>query len=67
MQELKKLGVRSVIMTSGTLSPMDAFREDMKLPFPVQLENPHVIEKNQVRLYFQQVYMIKAYSLITYF
>lgn len=56
MQELKKLGVRSIIMTSGTLSPMDAFREDMKLPFPVQLENPHVIEKNQVIFLLTSIY-----------
>lgn len=48
MQELKKLGVRSIIMCSGTLSPLDSFREDMKLPFPIQLENPHVIDKSQV-------------------
>jgi hypothetical protein len=33
MQELKTLGVRSIILTSGTLSPLDSFREDMKLPF----------------------------------
>ena len=49
MEDLKKLGVRSIILTSGTLSPMDAFKEDMKLSFPWQLENPHVIDKTQVR------------------
>jgi hypothetical protein len=27
---------------------MDAFKEDMKIPFPIELENPHVIQKNQV-------------------
>ena len=27
----------------GTLSPMEAFREDLKIPFSVFLENPHVI------------------------
>lgn len=44
MEEIKKLGVRSLILTSGTLSPMDSFREDLKLPFTVLLENPHVIK-----------------------
>eukprot|EP01038_Epipyxis_sp_PR26KG_P008177 gene8177-11062_t len=48
MEELKGLGVRSIILTSGTLSPMNAMREDMKLPFPIQLENPHVIGNSQI-------------------
>lgn len=48
MEELKRLGVRSILLTSGTLSPMEAFREDLKIPFPVTLENPHVIGQNQV-------------------
>lgn len=48
MEELKRLGVRSIILTSGTLSPMEAFREDLKIPFTVQLENPHVIGQHQV-------------------
>jgi hypothetical protein len=48
MEELKRLGVRSIILTSGTLSPMDAFREDLKIPFNIVLENPHVIGPNQV-------------------
>ena len=43
MSELQRLGVKSLLLTSGTLSPMAALREDIKLPFPVQLENPHVI------------------------
>ena len=48
MEELKKLGVRTIILTSGTLSPMASFKEDMKLPFPIQLENKHVIEDKQI-------------------
>ena len=52
MLDLKNLGVKSIIMTSGTLSPMDAFKEDMKIPFPIELENPHVIQKNQVNIFF---------------
>jgi hypothetical protein len=48
MEDLKALGVRSLILTSGTLSPMDAFKEDMKVPFSVELENPHVIDRNQI-------------------
>ncbi|EPS66374.1 hypothetical protein M569_08402, partial [Genlisea aurea] len=48
MEEFSKLGVGSVILTSGTLSPMDSFAEELKLPFPVRLENPHVISVNQI-------------------
>jgi regulator of telomere elongation helicase 1 len=43
MEDLKMLGVRSIILTSGTLSPMNSFADDMKLPFPIQLQNDHVI------------------------
>ena len=48
MQELRKLGARSIIMTSGTLSPMNAFRDDLNIPIAVQLENPHVISRSQI-------------------
>ncbi|RYH21163.1 hypothetical protein EON65_21350 [archaeon] len=44
LKELTKLGVRSLILTSGTLSPMEAMKEDLKLPFVVELQNPHVIK-----------------------
>jgi regulator of telomere elongation helicase 1 len=44
MLDLKKLGVRSFILTSGTLSPLGALRTEMKLPFPIELESPHVID-----------------------
>ncbi|ERN03915.1 hypothetical protein AMTR_s00078p00189390 [Amborella trichopoda] len=48
MQEFEKLGLRSIIVTSGTLSPLDSFASEMKLDFKVRLENPHVIQPNQV-------------------
>ena len=48
MLELKQMGVRSIIMTSGTLSPMKAFRDDLNIPISVQLENPHVISRSQI-------------------
>ncbi|WVZ01213.1 hypothetical protein V8G54_027282 [Vigna mungo] len=43
-----KCGVRSIILTSGTLSPMESFAEELKLDFPIRLENPHVITPNQI-------------------
>ncbi|KJE91589.1 DEAH helicase isoform 6, variant [Capsaspora owczarzaki ATCC 30864] len=48
MRDLTKIGVRSIILTSGTLSPLASFGAEMQLPFPITLENPHVISKSQL-------------------
>ncbi|XP_045152856.1 regulator of telomere elongation helicase 1 isoform X1 [Echinops telfairi] len=48
MQELVSQGVRSIILTSGTLAPLSSFALEMQIPFPVCLENPHVIDKHQI-------------------
>lgn len=48
MRELVSYGLRSVVLTSGTLSPLSSFRAEMQISFPVQLENPHVIERHQM-------------------
>ncbi|KAL3528782.1 hypothetical protein ACH5RR_008104 [Cinchona calisaya] len=48
MEEFSKFGVGSIVLTSGTLSPMDSFAEELKLEFPIRLENPHVITENQI-------------------
>ncbi|KAK7261835.1 hypothetical protein RIF29_28156 [Crotalaria pallida] len=48
MEEFPKLGVGSIILTSGTLSPMESFAEELKLNFPFRLENPHVITPSQI-------------------
>uniref|UniRef100_A0A2N9HX33 Helicase ATP-binding domain-containing protein n=1 Tax=Fagus sylvatica TaxID=28930 RepID=A0A2N9HX33_FAGSY len=48
MEEFGRLGVGSIILTSGTLSPMDSFAQELKLEFPVRLENPHVITPSQI-------------------
>ncbi|CAN0215569.1 unnamed protein product, partial [Ectocarpus sp. 13 AM-2016] len=39
--------VRSIIVTSGTLSPLSSFGNELRLPFEVQVENPHVIGPEQ--------------------
>jgi hypothetical protein len=41
-------GVRSFLLTSGTLSPLESFISEMQMPFPCTLENPHIIQANQV-------------------
>ncbi|XP_069948696.1 Fanconi anemia group J protein homolog isoform X4 [Cherax quadricarinatus] len=39
---------RSIILTSGTLSPMNSFQSELGVPFKIQLEANHVIDRNQV-------------------
>lgn len=48
MKDIEKLGMRCLLLTSGTLSPLSTFASELGLPFPVRLENPHVITKEQV-------------------
>ncbi|KAM4608050.1 regulator of telomere elongation helicase 1 [Discoglossus pictus] len=48
MQDLVRQGIRSIILTSGTLCPLSSFTMEMQIPFPVSLENPHVIDKHQI-------------------
>ncbi|XP_071944930.1 Fanconi anemia group J protein homolog [Antedon mediterranea] len=40
--------IRSIILTSGTLSPMDSFASELATSFPIQLEANHVIHKSQI-------------------
>ncbi|KAF9207679.1 Fanconi anemia group J protein [Haplosporangium sp. Z 27] len=42
------LSARSVILTSGTLSPMESFASELQTTFKIQLETDHVIDKSQV-------------------
>lgn len=48
MRELSFLKVRSILITSGTLSPLPSFSMELGLDFPVQLENDHVIQPDQI-------------------
>ena len=43
-----KAEVRSIVLTSGTLSPMASFSSELDIEFPIQLEANHVIDKKQV-------------------
>lgn len=42
------MNIRSILLTSGTLSPLSSFANELRTDFPVRLENPHVIDKSQV-------------------
>jgi regulator of telomere elongation helicase 1 len=48
MRELAFLKVRSILITSGTLSPLPSFSMELGLEFPIQLENKHVIKPEQI-------------------
>ncbi|XP_075049829.1 Fanconi anemia group J protein homolog [Mixophyes fleayi] len=40
--------VRTIVLTSGTLSPMESFSSELGAKFSIQLEANHVIHKSQV-------------------
>uniref|UniRef100_A0A6B2E8V3 Regulator of telomere elongation helicase 1 homolog n=1 Tax=Phlebotomus kandelakii TaxID=1109342 RepID=A0A6B2E8V3_9DIPT len=40
--------VRCVIITSGTLAPMKPLISEMGIEMPIQLENPHIVSREQV-------------------
>jgi regulator of telomere elongation helicase 1 len=48
MKEVMEQGVRCVILTSGTLSPIDSFSSELRVDFPVVLQNPHVITSDHI-------------------
>lgn len=48
MEELAALKVRSIIVTSGTLSPLPSYSIELGLKFPHTLENPHIIDEEQI-------------------
>uniref|UniRef100_A0A914XD34 DNA helicase n=2 Tax=Plectus sambesii TaxID=2011161 RepID=A0A914XD34_9BILA len=48
MRFLQSRGVRSIIVTSGTLSPLTTFVAEMGINFPVTLENEHAASSSQV-------------------
>jgi regulator of telomere elongation helicase 1 len=50
MEELAGLKIRSILVTSGTLSPLPSYSLELGIPFPLTLENPHIISKDQIHV-----------------
>ena len=50
MGDLASLNVRSILVTSGTLSPLPSYSMELGLAFPHTLENPHIIGSDQVHV-----------------
>ncbi len=48
MAALTDAKIRSILLTSGTLSPLGSFAQELTIPFEIRLENPHVIDPSQV-------------------
>ncbi len=48
MRDLALHAPRCLLLTSGTLSPLDSFAFELQTPFPIRLENPHIIGAQQV-------------------
>ncbi|XP_034244080.1 regulator of telomere elongation helicase 1 homolog [Thrips palmi] len=48
MKGLLNLGVHSIIVTSGTLSPLPPLISELGIPINITLENKHVITRDQV-------------------
>ncbi|KAG6973499.1 hypothetical protein JG688_00003507 [Phytophthora aleatoria] len=47
-REICTNNVHNVILTSGTLSPLDTTVKELGIEFPVRLENNHVVDADQV-------------------
>lgn len=69
MEEFVRQGVYSVILTSGTLSPLSSFSSELKVPFPITLQNPHVIEPCQitVQVIFKFSFFLKFIQIVDYY
>lgn len=50
MEELAGLNVGSIIVTSGTLSPLPSYSMELGIRFPHTLENPHIVKDNQIHV-----------------
>ncbi|XP_049542517.1 regulator of telomere elongation helicase 1 homolog isoform X2 [Anopheles darlingi] len=48
MRQLASRGVRSIVLTSGTLAPLTPLINELNISIPVTLENPHIIDRSQV-------------------
>lgn len=48
MNMLMNQGIRSLILTSGTLAPLKPLISELELKVQVQLENPHIVNNKQV-------------------
>ncbi|OQV21781.1 Regulator of telomere elongation helicase 1-like protein [Hypsibius exemplaris] len=48
MKTIASSGIHSMLITSGTLAPMEPLLKELMIPFTIQLSNPHIIKSSQV-------------------
>jgi regulator of telomere elongation helicase 1 len=48
IKEFEAHGTHSIILTSGTLHPLESFAAELSIKLPVRLQNAHVIAANQL-------------------
>lgn len=41
---------KNIILTSGTLSPLETWQDELGISFPINFSNNHVIKSNQLKL-----------------
>ncbi|XP_053201698.1 regulator of telomere elongation helicase 1 homolog isoform X2 [Panonychus citri] len=62
LNSLQKKGAHCTIITSGTLAPLQSFQIELETPFPVILQNRHIINESQIGIYTLSL----AYNNIRY-
>jgi Rad3-related DNA helicase len=45
-KSLLKEEPRSIIFTSGTLTPLSSYESELDVPFPIKRETGHVVDKS---------------------
>lgn len=48
MKPLFEKEIRCLIMTSGTLEPLNELEREMEIPSPIKFRNQHIIDQSQV-------------------
>jgi len=51
LKNLKSQGAHCIIITSGTLAPLNSFQVELEVPFPITLQNSHIIGSEQMGVY----------------
>lgn len=47
-QDIVRFRPRSILLTSGTLNPLNMWEKELRVKFPCQLLNQHVIKPTQI-------------------
>lgn len=62
-QRLDSLMKLPMILTSGTLHPLETFEQELGLPFPIKLCNQHVVAEDNVFVRVIKNGMVKPVAL----